>query len=188
MGNTVTTQRKHERQPNQRAFTLIELMVVVAIVGVLAMIGLVSYRKFILAAKTGEAVGMVGSIRAAEESYRSETLSYLNVSAGYSKYYPDGSVGQKKTAWDAPAHTDYTRWRQLGARADGPVYYGYKIAAGTAGDTIPALSIANPPTFAAPNEPWYIIEAIGDVNGDGVFSRVAGSSYTGEIYVENEGE
>jgi prepilin-type N-terminal cleavage/methylation domain-containing protein len=188
MGNTVTKQSNCGRRREARGFTLIELMIVVAIVGVLSTIGLVSYHRFVTSAKTSEAIGMVGSIRAAEESYRAETLSYLDVSAGFSKYYPDGNVGAKKTAWDTPAHSDYVRWRQLGARSDGPVYYGYKVAAGTAGGTIPALNLVSPPTFAAPTEPWYVIEAVGDVDGNGVTSHVAGSSYTGEIYVENEGE
>jgi type IV pilus assembly protein PilA len=188
MSNTVTKQSDCGQRPNERGFTLIELMIVVAIVGVLATLGMVSYRKFITSAKTSEAIGMVGSIRAAEESYRAETLSYLNVSVGFSTYYPTSAVGKKKTAWDNASHADYVRWRQLGARSDGPVYYGYKVAAGTAGGTIPALNLATPPVFAAPTEPWYVIEAVGDVDGNGIFSHVAGSSLTGEIVVENEGE
>jgi hypothetical protein len=74
-------------------------------------------------------------------------------------------------------------------RSDGPVYYGYRVAAGTAGQAIPALTgLANPPAFPAPSEPWYLIQARGDVDGNGIYSYVAGSSFTGEIYVENEGE
>jgi prepilin-type N-terminal cleavage/methylation domain-containing protein len=177
------------RRTRARGFTLIELLTVVAIVGVLATLGLVAYRKFITSSKTSEAIYMVGAIRAAEESYRAETLSYLSVSAGFSSYYPQDTVGAKKSAWDNPSHTDVTRWRQLGVRSDGPVYYGYRVAAGLAGDKIPTLTgLAKPPTWPTPTEPWYIIQARGDVDGNGVYSYVAGSSFTGEIYVENEGE
>src|SRR5690242_17034527 len=116
--------RKHER-----AFTLIELLTVVVIVGVLATLGLVSYRKFITSSKTSEGIYMVGSIRAAEESYRAETMRYLDVTSGFSKAYPAEKPGAFKSAWDNPSHTDYANWRQLGARADSPVYYGYKVAA-----------------------------------------------------------
>jgi prepilin-type N-terminal cleavage/methylation domain-containing protein len=177
------------RSQRERGFTLIELMTVVAIVGVLATLGLVAYRKFITSSKTSEAIYMVGSIRAAEESYRAETLAYLSVSAGFATYYPVDAVGRTKNAWDNPSHTDVTRWRQLGARSDGPVYYGYKVAAGTAGGAIPALTgLTSAPVWPAPTEPWYVIQARGDVDGNGIYSYVAASSYTSEIYVENEGE
>jgi type IV pilus assembly protein PilA len=172
----------------ERGFTLIELLTVVVIVGVLATLELVAYRKFITSSKTSEAIYMVGSIRAAEESYRAETMQYLNVSAGFSKPYPSEKPGAFKSAWDNPSHSDYGSWRQLGARADSPVYYGYKVAAGLVGATPPALGIANSPTWPTTTEPWYVIEAKGDVDGNGVFSFVTGSSFTGEIYVEAEGE
>jgi type IV pilus assembly protein PilA len=176
------------RRAARRGFTLLELLTVVAIVGILATLGLVSYRRFITSSKSSEAIYMVGSIRAAQESYRAETLTYLNVSAGFNEYFPTGSVGNKKTGWDAAAHPDYTRWRQLGARPDGAVYYGYLVAAGVAGAVPPALHLANKPTWATTAEPWYVIEAKGDVDGNGTYSWVAGSSFTGEIYMENQGE
>ncbi len=177
------------RRSEQRAFTLLELLTVVAIVGILATLGLVAYRRFITSSKSSEAIYMVGAIRAAQESYRAETLSYLNVSDGFSDYFPTGTVGNFKTLWDsAPGHKDIVRWRQLGARPDGAVYYGYLVGAGGAGAVIPALHLANKPTWPATTEPWYVIEAKGDVDGNGTYSWVAGSSFTGEIYVENQGQ
>jgi type IV pilus assembly protein PilA len=175
------------RPAEQRAFTLLELLTVVAIVGILATLGLVSYRRFITSSKSSEAIYMVGAIRAAEESFRAETLTYLNVSVGFNKYYPDANMGAKKRAWDA-THDDAANWRQLGARPDGAVYYGYLVGAGVAGAAIPQLHIAKSPTWQTPTEPWYVIEAKGDVDGNGTYSYVAGSSFTGEIYVENQGE
>lgn len=178
----------HRRPAAQRAFTLLELLTVVAIVGILATLGLVAYRRFITSSKSSEAIYMVGAIRAAEESYRAETLTYLDVSAGFKDYFPTGSVGNMKTGWDASAHGDYTRWRQLGARPDSAVYYGYLVGAGVAGAVPPALHLANKPTWPTTTEPWYVIEAKGDVDGNGVYSWVAGSSFTGEIYLENQGQ
>src|SRR5882724_9827828 len=179
---TVPPSQPHRH--DQRGFTLVELLTVVAIVGVLATLGLVAYGRFIRSSKTSEAIYMVGSIRAVEESYRAETLRYLDVSAGFTKLYPNTTPGAFKSAWDNPSHSDYNAWRQLGARSDGPVYYGYKVAAGLAGATPPALGIAKSPTWPTTTEPWYVIESRGDVDGNGVFSFVTGSSFTGEIYVE----
>jgi prepilin-type N-terminal cleavage/methylation domain-containing protein len=177
----------HRRQ-RLRAFTLIELMTVVAIVAVLAVLGVVSYRKFISSARTGEAIYMVGSIRSAEESYKAETLTYLNVTASFAAFYPSTTPGKFKTAWDV-SHPDRDAWRQLGARSDGPVMYGYKVAAGAASGTLPALDVAAPPsTWVAPAEAWYVIEAQGDVDANGIKSSVVGTSWTGELYIENEGE
>jgi Tfp pilus assembly protein PilE len=163
-------------------------MTVVVIVGVLAMIGLVAYRKFVLSSKTSEAIYMVGAIRSAQESYRAETLGYLDVTASFSKFYPKEVPDNTKTAWGDTAN-DGARWLQLGARPDGPVYYGYKCAAGGAGASPPAFNmLANPPTWQATTGPWYVILAKGDVDANGTPSYVAGSSFTGEIVVENEGE
>ena|SRR5437868_6906527 len=186
MDRRVTTVRRPH--PSARGFTLIELLTVVVIVGVLATLGLVSYRKFITSSKTSEAIYMVGSIRAAEESYRAETMGYLDVSTDFTNLYPATTPGAFKSAWDKPTHPDYANWRQLGARADSPVYYGYKVAAGLAGAVPPALGIKTSPTWPTTTEPWYLIESRGDVDGNGVFCFVTGSSFTGEIYVEAEGE
>jgi prepilin-type N-terminal cleavage/methylation domain-containing protein len=186
----VTTRRSD--QQGERGFSLIELMAVVAIVGVLAVIGVVSYRKFILSSKTSEAVYMVGSIRSAEESYRAEALTYLDVSATFPTYYPAAAPGKFKTAWPDPnpaATGDAKAWGQLGVRSDSPVMYGYSVSAKAAGTAPPTLPTAQAFTWPNPTiEPWYVILAMGDLNADGVPSYVVGSSFTGEVYVENDGE
>ena len=62
----------------KRGFTLIEMMIVVAIIGVLATVAAVSYRKYLDAARTTEAYGMLGEIRNREEAYRAEFSSYIS--------------------------------------------------------------------------------------------------------------
>lgn len=53
-----------------RGFTLVELLVVVAMVGILASLAIVGYKRFIESAKSSEATAILSSIRIAEESYR----------------------------------------------------------------------------------------------------------------------
>jgi hypothetical protein len=37
-------------------------------------------------------------------------------------------------------------------------------------------------------QPWYVVEALGDTNGDGVFVRLIGNSANGQVMIDNEGE
>jgi type IV pilus assembly protein PilA len=169
------------------AFTLVELMAVVAIVGVLAALAIVGYRRYINAARSSEAVNVIGAIKVAQEAYRAETLQYLSVSDDLKKYFPNANPTSKKMGWGAGANQD--KWLRLNVQVDGPVYFGYACIAGGPGVAFPGgLEIAQPPTFPTPLEPWYVVQAKGDTNGDGVFSYALGSSFTTEIYVENEGD
>lgn len=171
----------------QAGFTLAELLAVVAMIGILAAIALVSYRRYLTSSRVAEATTMVGNIRAAQEGYRAETMVYLNVSTEEA-WYPD-KPNDKKRSWDFPDHADYAKWRTLGVRSDGPVYFGYVSYAGLANETVKAptgtTAVWN---FETPKEPWYIVQAAGDIDNNGVRCYVVGSSFTGEIYVENEGE
>src|SRR5580700_12320022 len=79
-----------------RGFTLIELMIVVAIIGVLSLLAVVGYRKLIQTSHVTEATGMVQNIRIAQEAYHSETQQYAylssaenNLGAQAQDYYPN---------------------------------------------------------------------------------------------------
>jgi type IV pilus assembly protein PilA len=173
-----------------RAFTLVELMAVVAIVGILAALALVGFRRYLNAAKSSEAVTMIGAIKSAQEAYRAETLTYLTVSTNLKTYYPKAAPTNVKTAWGG-AGDGAALWRQLNVSVDGPVMYGYAVVAGGPGQNPPVgdLETESKPTFAdTPFEPWYMIQAKGDTNGNGVFAYALGNSFTREIYLENESE
>ena len=64
----------------RRAFTLIELLIVVLIVGILATVALPQYTKVVEKARWTEAVSMLGSIRKACLVYYAEKGIYPNVS------------------------------------------------------------------------------------------------------------
>ena len=72
-----------------QGFTLIELMIVVAIIGILAAIAIPNFVKFQCRSKQSEAKTNLKAIYVAQESYRGEFDQYVAVSAA--NYRPTGS-------------------------------------------------------------------------------------------------
>ena len=60
----------------QRGFTLIELMVVVAILGIIAAVAWPSYLEHLKAGRRGEATSGVGKMQLLQERWRAEHTSY----------------------------------------------------------------------------------------------------------------
>jgi prepilin-type N-terminal cleavage/methylation domain-containing protein len=182
-----------QRRPKRtrRGFTLVELMVVVVLVGVLAAVGITLFRQWVFHSRSVEAVGMVQSIRVAQERWRSETGSYLDVSSNMNAWYPTTTPNRTLYAWGQPAGNDYAKWKLLNPTVSGSVQFAYVTKAGPPFTALPPPSCADKPTWppaAQIFEPWYVIQAMGDTNENGVMSYYVASSVNGELYRENEGE
>jgi len=61
---------------NKKAFTLLELIIVIIIVGILATLGLSQYNRVVERGRTPEAKGILGALRKAELSYYLEKGAY----------------------------------------------------------------------------------------------------------------
>lgn len=182
----------------RRGFTLVELLITVAMIGVLAAIGLVGYRRYVHSAQGSEAKAMIQAIRGGEEAYKAEFLQYLGPSGSKSSdlktYYPNTTPNDTRMNWAQPslmAYTDATKgWALLNVATDAPVRFGYSCIADIGGtlQSPPDLTsfTGTMPTLPA-GVPWYVVQAVNKHNpASKTMAVFASASTSGEILSQNE--
>jgi len=173
----------------REGFTLVELMIVVAIVGVLAVLAVYGVRKYIANSKTAEARNSLGQIsKDAATAYEKESMTVAGVLAqgGASATLrqlcttstpvpstgvaPKGAKYQSAPAdWNADSATAGKGFACLKYSIDAPQYYAYTyttVGSASQGDSFTAT-------------------ALGDLNGDGNSSQFAVSGSIGNGMVLN---
>ena len=181
--------QKSARRRGTNGFTLVELMVVVAIIGVLAALGIVGYKKYTRAAAAAEVKAVIQSIRVSEEAIKAETFQYRGCSTSLTNWYP-GTPNDKKRNWDnaQTGNAVHDCWMELNVTTDGPVKFGYAVMAGIAPqpNAIPTISYCKnwDAAHSTVNGPWFVVQAAGDQDVDGVLSRWAASSISGDICMD----
>ncbi|WP_437787124.1 type IV pilin protein [Sorangium sp. So ce1097] len=185
--------RQKEASPS-RGFTLIELMIVVAIIGVLAALAIVGVRNYIATAKTAEAKQIVGAItRSAITQYErerdiSQILPATGVDAANTHVLCDSAVpvpsnfasvqGTKYQPSEAPgvdfmSGSHVEGWQCLGFATVAPIYfqYSYQVGSGYISQGLPGASIPSGPE-------GFEAGARGDLDGDGLTCTLV---RTGEV-------
>lgn len=180
-------------------FTLIELMIVVAIIAVLAAIGIPAYQGYIRRSYLSEANSSIASIKSAEESYFTINGCYTEAPA-----HPSSVPSGSETAWG----TSPTAWGNtgLGVRPDKNVRFQYQVyatnslgcaapvnddsAVNTAlGVCLTVDAVGSAGAFVSSTffpEHWYIAVARGDLDGDSVNSMILSAIDDSAVIMCNE--
>lgn len=153
-----------------RGFTLIELMIVVAIIGFLSMISIPSFLRFLSKAKRAEAYMYLGSLYAAQKAYWAEHGTYSTVLHG-----KDG-IGWKPEGYSgggAQEKFNYTYGFNQGQ--EGQNFFTGKLGAS---QTSLGSTKADKESFT--------IAAAGDIDGDGKMDLLTVNQHNDIRIVEDD--
>lgn len=136
----------------KNGFTLIELMIVVAIIAFLAVIAVPSFMKFLSKARRAEAYMNLNSIYTAQKAYWAEYGHYSDVLSG------EGGIGWKPEGYS-------------GGGKNEKFYYTYGFASGSEGKnyfTGKLETNSSNLNLAKVDATGFVVVAAGDIDGDGV--------------------
>ncbi len=163
-------------------FTLVELMIVVVIIGILATLGSMSFRRWIARARTTEAVAMLAEMNSKEQTYRMEFGTFLPLRA-------DGNLTQPSP--DEPAAAFFpispnaatfesartavsvansaawpASWKTVGiSPRDTSLYCTYMTNAGGAAQAVPPGATYGTALVHGVAAPWFYGLAACNMNG-----------------------
>ncbi len=113
----------------KKGFSLIEVMVAVAIVGILAAIAVPSYQRYVQRGKTQEATGALAELRVKLEQHFQDNRSYAGYVNGSCDLVATGNAAVAAKYFSYACESDATTFMltATGAAAEGMSGYSYTI-------------------------------------------------------------
>jgi prepilin-type N-terminal cleavage/methylation domain-containing protein len=168
--------------------SLVELMIVVVIIGILAAISVVGYRRYIARARLSEATAMLAEFAAKEQLYFLDNGAYIEAHKTTSASVSTNENASEFWPHDPTVTWDSARvafpvvdsggnmplsWRRLGVRPRWPqLFCTYLVNAGcgppsgTTGCTAPSGGVGATIWGSAPNTPWFYAVAACNLVGE----------------------
>ena len=138
-----------------KGFTLIELMMVVALIGVLSAIAIPQFMRYQARTRRSEAFMNLQALANAQKSFYAERDAFVETPLPYPDFVKYGGLGTDKMPWDAESQAAYA---DLGWAPEGEVPYSYESNTSVNCD--------------ATCDICFTATAFGDVDGDGLPSAV----------------
>jgi prepilin-type N-terminal cleavage/methylation domain-containing protein len=156
------TPRPRGSRSAESGFTLMEIMIAVAIIGVLAAIALPSFTSQTRKSKgDSEVNAFFAELRVREEQYQVENGKYLSTGSSETNTFPATASPSAQ-----PLGTLPTTWQTLKVRTpEASARCGYVVIGGTKTDT-PGAMASSTFNYSAPAKNWFYVLAHCDLDGN----------------------